>query len=127
MKPNEIDLGKHAILGMDLTQGRVSMDGFSRAYQDSREASQRMVMLLPLSRAGESHYRLGDDPVEAFLGLTSEQQARVPDECRAAREIKSERETARALQVRIDALRPQVDALSQLVKACDLFISRVQA
>ena len=127
MKPNDIDLGKRAGLGMDLTQGRVSLDGLSRAYQDSREASQRMVMLLPLSRAGESHYRLGDDPVEAFLSLTSEQQARVPDECRAAREIQAERENARALQARLDALRPRVDALVQLVRSCDLFVSGVQA
>lgn len=118
---------KLARLHMDVIEGRASLDGVTSRIHDSREAAQRMVLLFPLSRAGESHYRPGDDPVEAFLTLSAEQQARVPAECRAASEIQAERERARSLQTRIDALRPRVDALAQLVKACDEFVKGVQA
>lgn len=127
MNPNDIDAGKLARLRMDLVQARASQEGLTQARRDSRDAEQRMAMLFPLSRAGESHFRIGDDAVESFLSLTPEQQTRVPAEVRAAREIQTERENGRALQVRIDALRPQVDALAQLVNSCDEYVKEARA
>ena len=127
MTPENIDAGKLARLQMTLAERRATIDGLARNCNDSREASQQMAASFWVTRTGENHWRTGDDPVAAFLTLPPEQQARVPAECKAAREIQAERENARNLRARIDALRPEVDALAQLVKACDEFVKEVQA
>lgn len=126
MTPENIDAGKLARLQMTLTERRATIKGLTRNYDDDREASQQMVASFWVTRTGENHWRPGDDPVAAFLTLSPEQQARVPAECKSAREIQAERENARNLRARIDALRPELESLAQLVKACDEYVKGLQ-
>lgn len=126
MTPNDIDVGKQARIRMDHAQARAGLDGLTQAHRDSREEAQRMVLLFPLSRAGYNHCLPGGDPV-VFLTLPAEVQANFKTEVNSARMIEAERERARSLQTRIDVLAPQVNALAQLVLACEKYVKEVQA
>lgn len=126
MKPEDIDAGKLARLQMTLVERRATIDGLTRNCNDSREASQQMAASFRATRTGENHWRTGDDPAAAFLTLSPEQQARVPAECKAAHEIQAERENASNLRARIDALRPELESLAQLVKSCDEYVKGLQ-
>lgn len=121
----DVDMGKFERLNMDLTEGRSTLSGLTQRYHETRDAEQHRVMMFRAGLAAQVHWRPGDDPVAAFLTMPPDRQADYEHEVRAAQAIERERTTMRALQARIDALRPQVDALAALVRNCEQHLQGV--
>jgi len=115
------DVDKLQRLRLDLTERRAALNGLTQNYQAAREHIGQLIGSFAVSRAAAVHWHPGDDPA-VYLTLSAGQQAQHPDEVRAAREVSRAREAAQAIQARIEALRPAVDALTQLVKACDQYV-----
>lgn len=117
----DIDHKKHARLRAELVEKRSTIEGLSQRHRDSRDEESRLVMMFAVSRHAQVHWRPGDDPA-VFLTLTPAQQAECRHEVDQARRIADERDVGAALMQRINELRPAVDALQALVRACDQYV-----
>ena len=119
-----IDHKKLSRLRLDLTERHAALSGLTDRYQQARDGLQYLILNFRVSRHAEVHWRTGDD-TQVFLSLSAAEQAKHRGEVDRANEIALQRVEMVALQGRIEALRPAVDALQRLINACDKYTKEV--
>ena len=117
----DVDISKLERLRLDLEEKRAALFGLGRSYQDERDNVTQLVMSFAVCHAARVHWRPGDDPA-VFLELPSKDQNEFKFEVGQARVIVKAREAMQAVRRRQDALTPRLNALTQLVAACDRYV-----